>query len=192
MRNNKGLSFVEVMVVIAILAVLSATSITAIVSQSDFYAKKAASAITETLSETRANALARSNAWMELSYDTTKNKYIMTTSTGEEKELGNRFTITYDITQKNGTVTTNDLATSDPLILSYNRSNGAFTGVIASVNSSIDAGDGSTHYSFTYRLDSSGDQLSCTKISVIQGTEHEYEITLYPDTGKYESKRIIK
>jgi type II secretory pathway pseudopilin PulG len=187
------MSIVEVLVVIAIIGIMAASGAAVFVSQSDFYARKAASSISEALSQTRANALARESAWMKLEYDSTKNTYILTTSFGTEAEdLGNRFNITFESkTKRDVTSETHDLKTDGPVILSYNRSNGAFLGMIDSISSSTDSGDGKEHITFTYKQDGIGDDYYCTRITIKQGEEHEYDMTLYPDTGKHESKRVI-
>ena len=103
MKDNRGLSLIELVVTIAIMAIVSTGVVISVYSSAGWKAKKAITEMDQVLSETRVQALSKTQAWMELE---------------------GRFTITYHT--NDGAVT--DVAVQD-MILSFDRASGAFSGL---------------------------------------------------------------
>lgn len=178
MKKNAGFSLIELIVTIAIMSVLSAGIVTIVISRSGWETRKASEKISAALSETRAQALAKANAWMEIRYDGTDG-YVISTSYCGDVVLGDSCEISYETRGAAGSAQKVD--GSHPIILSYDRASGAFLPMIAYVTTST-ADDGQRLASYTYL---SGN-VSCEKITVAAGNTYVYEMTLYPETGKHE------
>lgn len=160
------------------MSVLSAGIVTIVISRTGWETRKASEKISAALSETRAQALAKANAWMEIRYDGTDG-YVISTSYCGDVVLGDSCEISYETRGAAGSVQKVD--GSHPIILSYDRASGAFLPMIAYVTTST-ADDGQRLASYTYL---SGN-VSCEKITVAAGNTYVYEMTLYPETGKHE------
>jgi prepilin-type N-terminal cleavage/methylation domain-containing protein len=190
MKKNAGVSLVEMIVVVAILGVLATVTGTIVFSRSSWETRSAAERITSALGETRTNTLAKSNGWMKIAYDSQKSRYVISTSYGTSEELGRRVQIFYT-TDESISGTEYELQSNNPLILSFSRGSGAFQGMISDIYETT-ASDGRVLYSFAYRTREENNvtvNVNCTKIRIADGSSHEYEITLYPMTGRYESER---
>lgn len=182
MKRNKGFSLIELVVVIAIMSIFTVGVVTIVISQSDWYCRKAADEIDAALSETRSQALAKSSAWMELAYDATDG-YVIRSSYAGDTVLGNRCVVTFE-TNAGGSAPV-DVQTT-PLILSYARASGAFLPRITSVNQTTES-DGMSIATYNY----AGTSEYCTKITVTgtNGGGKTYELTLYPETGKHKCEK---
>lgn len=177
MKKNAGFSLIELIVTVAIMGILSAGVVTIVLSRSNWEVKKASKEVSAALSETRAQALSRANAWMQIKYDGTKG-YVISTSYSGDVVLGKSCTVSYGV---RGDSSTQQIDGSHPFILSYDRASGAFLPVIGSVSTST-ADDGSRLATYNYLA---GDPL-CEKITIVAGNNIGYELTLYPETGKHE------
>lgn len=122
MKDNRGLSLIELVVTIAIMAIVSTGVVISVYSSAGWKAKKAITEMDQVLSETRVQALSKTQAWMELTKS--GDDYVLKTSYASDVVLDGRFTITYHT--NDGAVT--DVAVQD-MILSFDRASGAFSGL---------------------------------------------------------------
>lgn len=172
MRDNKGFSFIEAIVVIAIMAVLAVGVVVAIGSLAGWRVTDCASDVDAALKETKVNAMSKFSAYMEIRYDGASGDYFLQESgLDAEKIASGNITITYT-TNKGDVIGVED---GVPLIISYDRSSGAFKPVISSV-----ADDGT----FSFLTDSDGDYVYCSQIVITNGSKTK-TITLVKDTGKH-------
>lgn len=172
MRNNKGFTFMEAIAVIAIMAVLAAGVVVGIGTLAGWRVTDCASDIDIALKETKVNAMSKFSAYMEVRYDGATGDYFLQESGMQaEKIASGNITVTYT-TDKGASI---DVTDGAPLILSYNRSSGAFMPVIASVEA-----DGT----FDFLTDSDGDYTYCSEIIITNGSKEKI-ITLVKDTGKH-------
>lgn len=180
MKRNEGFSLVELIVVIAIMALFTVGVVSVVLSQSDYQCRKAADQIDSALSETRSQALAKTGAWMELTYDSADG-YVLRTSYAGDVVLGTSCVVTFT---DEGSSSPEDVQAT-PLILSYSRGSGAFQHRIASVSTNT-VDDGSTIPVYTY-----AGSAYCEKIVVSNagGGGHTYELTLDHETGKHQYER---
>lgn len=170
MKDNRGLSLIELVATIAIMAIVSTGVIVSVYSSAGWKAKKAVMQIDQALSETRVQALSKTQAWMEL----TKlgDDYVLKTSYASDVVLDGRFTITYHTNDGS----TTDVTTQD-MILSFDRASGAFSGLYTD----------STLQTSKY-VGASAEILQCDQIIVTQGSR-EWIIRLYPETGKHKVEK---
>lgn len=187
-KKNAGFSLIELIVVLSIMSILAAGVVSIVLSRSDWSCRKASDLISTALSETRADALAKTNAWMQIEYDSTEG-YILKTSYAADVKLGTQCEIYYETSQGGGEKLLNaDGSSVNPLTLSFARGSGEFLGIITAVNQQT-AADGSPYVVYDY-LQDSGKNVYCTKLVVRKGSGgHQYVITLYPETGKYSCER---
>ena len=175
-QNNAGFSLVELIAVIAIIMILSGSALLALNSLTSGKVRKCAQTITDTLKTTKTNALCKSQAYMEIYYDPGTEEYRVKDFEQRNLSLGGKqITISYQCENEAGTTSAAIYTVSDghPLILSFQRGTGAFRPIITSIS-------GST---YTYRTDSSGSNMYCSKIDVTAGTRSR-TITLARATGK--------
>lgn len=173
MKDDRGLSLIELVVVIAIMAVVATGMVVGVYSSATWKSKKAVEQIDQALSETRVQALSKTNAWMEIKYQ--GEHYVLMTSYAADVILDGKFTLTYHTREDKTEADAKDI----PLILTYDRSSGAFSGVKASVSTSADE----TTYQSRYAADGIT-VLYCDRITITQGSR-EWNITLSPETGKH-------
>lgn len=171
MRNNKGFSLIEAVVVIAILAVLATGVVVGIGQLAGWRVTDCASDIDSAMKNTRINAMSKSSAYLEISYDAAGNYYLQEKGEDREKIASGNISIIY--TTNRGTEL--DITEESPLIISYNRSSGAFAPVISQVEE-----DGS----FIFMTHADGNYVYCSKITITNGTKTK-TITLIKDTGKH-------
>lgn len=171
MRNNKGFSYIEAVVAIAILTVLAVGVIVGIGQIAGWRVMDCASDINSAMKDTRINAMSKSSAYLEISRDASGDYYLQEKGEEKEKLASGSIRITY--TTNRGTEI--DIMDGSPLIISYNRSSGAFTPLISQIE-----GDGS----FTFMTYADGNYAYCSKITVTNGTKTK-TITLIKDTGKH-------
>lgn len=169
MKKNEGFSLIELIVTVAVMAILSAGVVTIVLSRSGREANSASQKISTVLSETRAQALAKENAWMKISYDTDKG-YVIETSYSGDVVLGKKIEISY--TTEGGSSVL--ISGSGSLILSYKRASGEFypMGSIDAAQKFIPGSD------------------YCDKIKVSAGAAHHYELTLIKETGRNELEKV--
>lgn len=170
MKDNRGLSLIELVVTIAIMAIVSTGVVISVYSSAGWKAKKAITEMDQALSETRVQALSKTQAWMELTKS--GDDYVLKTSYASDVVLDGRFTITYHT--NDGAVT--DVAVQD-MILSFDRASGAFSGLYTD----------STLQICRY-VGVSAEVLQCDEIIVTQGSR-EWKIRLYPETGKHKVEK---
>lgn len=170
MKDNRGLSLIELVVTIAIMAIVSTGVVVSVYSSAGWKAKKAITEMDQALSETRVQALSKTQAWMELTKS--GDDYVLKTSYASDVVLDGRFTITYHT--NDGAVT--DVAVQD-MILSFDRASGAFSGLYTD----------STLQTSRY-VGASAEVLQCDEIIVTQGSR-EWKIRLYPETGKHKVEK---
>lgn len=178
MKNNKGFSLVELIVVIAIMVILSAVTAAALANQPGWKVKNAEEMLRTAIGETRMEAMSKHRASLTITKEA-DGCYIQIT--GKEKErLGNSKNIQIFYGVNGGDVTT-ELTPGMKLEFSFDRSSGAFTPI-------INGTDASGNYQ--YRSQTQGGtsvMLYCTGIAVKCGNSGR-ELVLVKDTGKYYEK----
>lgn len=171
MQNNKGFSFIEMIVVVAIMAVLVSGIVVGIGSLAGWRVTDCASDIDSAMKNTKINAMSKFSAYMKIYCDSDGNYFLKESGKQAEKIASGGISIKYK--NHNGVIT--DITEGSPLILSYNRSSGAFMSVITSV-----AEDGT----FTFLTGEEGSYLYCSQI-IITNERKTKVITLVKDTGKH-------
>lgn len=196
MKDDKGYSLVELIIVLAILAVIAAMvfySFSLMVGQ---YARECANNTSAVLDKEKNYALAKSatvDCYVEIvmrENDGYYARYYVPKSAitqdewilEEEQKLGRHkvemtFTLK-DITAGTTRDVTLDADTSVKLV--FNRSSGAFKGAVVADGSDGDAGS-------LPDMSAAGIE-QCTKITIIHG--RTYELQLYPSTGKHVLSRL--
>ena len=177
MRKNKGYSLIELVVVISIMAVVGTGIISLAYSQGPWKSRRAATTVFNLLQQTRSAALAKSDAWVKLSYE--DGECVLTSSFGKDRKLGKRIYISY-ATKSDGS----DMVDLDgnPLVLTFSRGTGAFQTMKTAV--SYDA-SGKVLYT------EAGTDVYC-RIIHVSGSKSGgkgYTITLHPVTGKFECEK---
>lgn len=176
MRENKGYSLIELIVVIAIMVVLTGMLVWGFSSVTNQEAKKAISLIDGYLNQTQTTAMTKTQGYCMISMDAEGN-YFASLQDGTSKKLGDsKLVIDY---QLEGTTGWKSITKSQPLILSYEKSSGAFLPVITQVESDR----------YVYLTTKGGDNsdISAYAASIrIQKGNYEKQIQLYPKTGKHQ------
>lgn len=163
-HKNSGFSVIELLAVVVIMAILATGTITIVLSVSSYRAKQAAEEISATMSETRVQALSKTSAWMEIRQET-DGTYMIGTSYAGDTRLANSYTISYT---KEGDATEVPIQTSNPLVLTYDRSTGGFADI------KIKDPGGNLSGTGTY----------CDSITVRKGSK-AFVIRLYKESGKH-------
>lgn len=196
MKNNKGFSLVELIIVVAIMTILLGMvfySFSLMVGQ---YARECANNTSAVLDKEKNYALAKSatvDCYVEIIYRENDGYYARYYVPGsaitktvwvldEEQKLGKQ-KVSMEFTLENAGAGTTDNVTLDAdtsVKIVFNRSSGAFKGAVVADGSEGDAG------SLPDMLTLGSKQ--CTKITITQG--RTYEITLYPSTGKHVLSRV--
>lgn len=191
MKDNKGFSLVELIIVVAIMAILLGMvfySFSLMVGQ---YARECANNTSAVLDKEKNYALAKSatvDCYVEIvkrendgyyaryyvpKSAITQNEWVLE----EEQKLG-KHKVEMTFTLENTGDVTLDADTSVKIV--FNRSSGAFKGAVVDDGSDGDAGS---------LPDMSAPGIEkCTKITIIHG--RTYEIQLYPSTGKHVLSRL--
>lgn len=154
-RDARGFSLVELIVVIAIMAVLMTTGLVSMSLVSGQNVKSCVSEAESYLSRTRLEAMSRENAELKL---LVKNDgvYVNLSVEGRDVKIGKSgISVSYETTGG----TTVDVSGSTELIISYDRSSGAFKPL-----------PGSAEY--------------CERI-IFTGSGRTVSLRLVPQTGKY-------
>lgn len=153
-RNQKGFTLVELIVVIAIMAVVATMGLLSFSVVTGQDVKSCAADIKSYIGQTKVHAMSRANATMTLSVKS-DGVYVNLSVEGHDVQVGKSGIAVSYRTDDGGTVTLN---ATDTLVLSFDRSSGAF----------LQLPDGKY----------------CTAI-VLNGGGRTITITLIPQTGKY-------
>lgn len=157
MRNNKGLSLVELLIVITILAVISSGTFISINSIYGLNAKKCTNQIYSYLGKTKIEAMSKSSAVLEIYQGPDKNYYAKLSTETEPIKIGKS---TLEISYfTNNNPSKHVISQTNPLKLTFDRSSG-----------SLQPLEGSTDF--------------CEKIVVGTGSK-ELAIDIIPETGKF-------
>lgn len=175
MKNNKGFSLLELIVVIAILAILSGIVITAMMNTGSFKVKKATELLKVSIGETKIEAMSKNMASLTILRDTSGTYYIQRGEGEKEKLVKGNVTISY--TEEGSGIET-PVESGHPLQFSFSRSSGAFTPIIDSINA-----DGSYQYR-TVNSGGTSEVVYCSSIIINCGSRSN-RIMLVKDTGKY-------
>lgn len=178
MKNNKGFSLVELIVIIAIMAVLSAVTATALMNQPGWKVKNAQDTLRTAIGETKVEAMSKHRASLTITREA-DGCYIQIT--GKDKErLGNSKNVTLFYGINGGDVTT-ELTMGTKLEFSFERSSGAFTPLIVGT-------DSSDNYIYCSQTEGGTSVMQyCTGIKLVCGNKSR-EMVLVKDTGKYYEK----
>ena len=162
-NDNRGVSLVEILVVVAIIAVLGSVGYMAVDAMSGRPAQKCAQQIVYSLEKHRTSTMGKVNAKYVLRVDSSTGKIVADEYLTNNDSFGSMSpTNTYALGDKKIKISyvsggaTKELA-SAPLTLQFNRESGAFQ--------------------------KQGDGSYCTKIIIERGGR-TYEVTLVPLTGK--------
>ena len=188
MKDNKGFSLVELLVVVAIMGILSGFVFIGLPLLTGQNARECANNMSAALGREKNYALTRSgtaDCYMELLLDANGYlvKYYIPQNAvveghnpsdwvlAEEQKIGSgQVNVTCDFDDG----TSINITSGQSVKLVYNRTNGAFKESVKSDGSELGiVGGGSVH---------------CTGITFDRG--RKYEITLYPDTGKHVLSRV--
>lgn len=164
-RDNRGVSLVEIMIVIAIIAVLGGVGIMSFNAITGKPAQQCAQKIVYSLERHRTSAMSKVYSQYKLYVGADKKIYLQEfvsntdpSAAMDPAELGAAgIEVKYECVDSSGNVVVRDLETN-PLVLSFDRGSGAFKKLGA-------------------------EDLYCQKIMVSRGGR-TYEVTLVPLTGK--------
>lgn len=173
MKQNKGVTLVELVVVMAVLAVLLAAAFTGFGMLSNWNLNQCTDSIDAALNETMVNAMSKEACALTISVDAKGVSYLNVTGQQTQKLADTRITIFY---KKSGSLEEVSISPGHPLILSYSRSSGAFLPIITAVNETTGA----------YEYLKNGTQnVYCSEIIIKMGSQRIREIKLEKDTGKH-------
>ena len=135
LKDNRGYSLIELIVVIAIMALIISTVFYSVIMVFSATAKSTANDIQRAIGDCKVTTMGRSSAYMELYRDTDQNVYTRmnvkdssgTYVASEPEKVGtSRVYVAY--TPKGGVET--ELTAGDKIEISFDRANGGFTGDI--------------------------------------------------------------
>lgn len=174
MKNNKGFSLIELLVVVLILSV-SVTIISASISTIfTLNPRKTANQLDSLISKCKISALARAgNVSLEISKtaEGVIATYYEGSAAGEEQIIGKSSVL---VSYTDSASNTTELTATDKLYISFDRTTGGFTELhTAFIRTGGSPGD----------ADEPAEDVYCEKISVSGGKT--YTITLVPSTGKH-------
>lgn len=196
MKDNKGYSLVELVIVLAIIAVLGGMAIYSISLLIGQYARECANNTSAVLDKEKNYALTKSatvDCYVEIVMRDDDGYYARYYVPGsaitqtewvllEEQKIGKKSVSMVATLENTGTGAAHDVTIEEgtSIKIVYNRSSGAFKGTVVSDGSDGDTGS----------LPAIGEigNEQCTKIIIEQGKE--YEIKLYPATGKHVLSRL--
>lgn len=158
-KDNRGISLTELMVIIAIVAVLSGGVFMMIGTLTGWRVRECSDKLTAAMSETKVQAMSKTSAQMTLSFEEDQGYILDKSFAGQEKIAGTQITITYSDSAGNKNLSIKN----HPLTISYDRSSGSFQSI---------------------GTDESGNALYCSEIVIQQG-KRERKIVFYTETGKY-------
>lgn len=174
MKQNQGYTLIELIVVIAVIAVLAFGTVMGSGMLGGYRVQKCVDDIDGALNETLVNAMSREACTLTLSRDA-DGSYLQMTGRQKEKIADKSITISYG---KSGFAGKTKLSFGESLILSYERSSGAFLPIITNIKNEktgdyvyLPAGDGTNAY--------------CTDITVSMGARSSSTIRLTKETGKH-------
>lgn len=196
MNDNKGYSLVELVIVIAIISAIGGMAIYSISLLIGQYARECANNTSAVLDKEKNYALTKSatvDCYVEIVMKDDDGYYARYYVPGsaitktdwvliEEQKIGKKSVSMVATLVNSGTGVSREVTIdSDTSIkIVYNRTSGAFKGTIESDGSGGDAG-------YLPSMSVIGNE-QCTKIMIEQG--REYEIQLYPATGKHVLSRL--
>lgn len=181
MKNDKGFSLIELIVVIAIMTVLTVGTVMGMSSVFQMEYHTVAKNIVANLNYTQTAAMAKSLAYLTLTSE--KDAYYITVTEGKDdkqkttrKKLCSRKNeIYYTTSQK---PEPQELKEGESLCLSYRKTSGASLPMILSVSE-----DGQFSFASYNDADGTTQDVYCTGIEV-KREEKTKKITIYPKTGK--------
>lgn len=203
MKDNKGVSLVELVIVIAIMAILGTFVFVGFGLLTGQYARECANDLSAALSKEKNSSLTKSatiDCYMELLYDddgyhvryyVPKNAIVKGDTPpsdwvlADDQKVGSkRVYININWEYDGGTSTSTVIQSGQSVKFIYDRISGALK---ASGES-----DGITPGIDSFILDdiANGVAAKCTKITITIDHGRTYEITLYPATGKHELTRV--
>lgn len=199
--NNKGFSLVELIVIMIIIVVLATSVVVAFVNTSDQKVKASSTLVSKYMDNVLNSAMTKGKAWIQIRYDSKKQNYYVKDSDGHSEKLSSGVDVTYDVEngEKNVPVKNvlvddsnlnenegsadetddeNDPVVDGGLILSFDRVNGAFDGIIKEVNKNT--GD------FVYDVQGDSNNKKYVEYIYIKSGDSMKKIHLYTKTGVYE------
>lgn len=200
--NNKGFSLVELIVIMIIIVVLATSVVVAFVNTSDQKVKASSTLISKYMDNVLNSAMTKGKAWVQIRYDSKKQNYYVADSDGHSEKLSSGVDVTYrvengdeknvpvknvpiddsNLTENEGSAVEtddeNDPVVDDGLILSFDRVNGAFDGIIKEVNKNT--GD------FVYDVQGDSNSKQYVEYIYIKSGDSMKKIHLYTKTGVYE------
>lgn len=196
MKDNKGYSLVELVIVIAIIAAISGMAIYSLSLLFGQYARECANNTSAVLDKEKNYALTKSatvDCYVEIVMRDDDGYYARYYVPGsaitktdwvliEEQKIGKKSVSMVATLMNSGTGVSRDVTidADTSIKIVYNRSSGAFKGTVESDGSGGDAG-------YLPSMSDIGNE-QCTKIIIEQGKV--YEIQLYPATGKHVLSRL--
>lgn len=174
MKQNQGYTLIELIVVIAVIAVLAFGTVMGSGMLGGYRVQKCVDDIDGALNETLVNAMSREACTLTLSRDAEGRCYLQMTGRQKEKIADKSITISYG---KSGFTGKTKLSFTEPLILSYERSSGAFLPIITNIRNAE-----SGYYIY---LTAGGTDVYCTDITVSMGARTSSTIRLTRETGKH-------
>ena len=175
MKNNRGFSLLEVIVVVAVLAVLSGIAVMAVMNTGSWKVKKSTELLNGSMAETKVEAMSKVKASLTISVDASGVWYIQRTGEEKEKLADKNMVISYT---EEGSATEHAIGAGSPLEFSFSRSSGAFTPIIDGENA-----DGSFQYR-TKNIGGTSGMVYCRSI-IIRCNNKSSETVLVKNTGKY-------